>query len=59
MLASFSNNLSCGQSPMGALAQGTDGNFYGTTHEGGNYGIWGTVFKITTNGTLTTLISFT
>jgi len=50
------------------LVQGTDGNFYGTTYEGGNsnssecfvpssYGC-GTAFKITPGGTLTTLYSF-
>ena len=37
--------------------QGSDGNFYGTTSDGGaNSG--GTVFKITPGGTLTTLYSF-
>ncbi len=37
--------------------QGSDGNFYGTTEDGGaNY--VGTVFKITPSGTLTTLYSF-
>ena len=43
--------------PYGGLIQGTDGNFYGTTRNGGaqNYG---TVFKITQTGTLTTLYSF-
>jgi uncharacterized repeat protein (TIGR03803 family) len=40
------------------LIQATDGNFYGTTNAGGiNNG--GTVFKITSSGTLTTLYSFT
>ncbi len=38
------------------LVQGTDGNFYGTTHVGGPAD--GTVFKITPGGTLTTLHSF-
>ena len=41
---------------------GTDGNFYGTTSEGGALGacneVCGTVFKITPQGTLTTLHSF-
>lgn len=48
-----------GEKSLGALVQGTDGNFYGTTSFGGanaNYG--GTVFKITPTGTLTTLHSF-
>jgi uncharacterized repeat protein (TIGR03803 family) len=49
---------------QGALVQGTDGNFYGTSREGStNYydeytPTFGTIFQITTNGTLTTLYSF-
>jgi uncharacterized repeat protein (TIGR03803 family) len=39
------------------LVQATDGNFYGTTHTGGAHSD-GTVFKITSGGTLTTLYSF-
>jgi uncharacterized repeat protein (TIGR03803 family) len=46
-----------GGSPMGGLIQATDGNFYGTTTIGGANG-GGTVFKITPQGTLTTLYSF-
>jgi uncharacterized repeat protein (TIGR03803 family) len=38
------------------LAQATDGNFYGTTSS--SSGGWGTVFKITPNGTLTVLHAF-
>ena len=43
------------------LIQGSDGNFYGTTSQGGPYDPpygGGTVFQMTTNGTLTTLYSF-
>jgi len=40
-----------------SLVQGHDGNFYGTTNEGGTYEA-GTVFKISPSGTLTTLHSF-
>lgn len=39
-----------------SLVQGLDGNFYGTTAFGGNGN--GTVFKVTPDGTLTTLYSF-
>jgi uncharacterized repeat protein (TIGR03803 family) len=47
-----------GASPTGALVQGTDGNFYGTTYGGGAEPRVGTVFKITPGGALTTLYSF-
>jgi uncharacterized repeat protein (TIGR03803 family) len=43
------------------LLQGSDGNLYGTTWEGGSEyygGYGGTIFKITPMGTLTTLYSF-
>lgn len=43
--------------PEGPLVQGADGNFYGTAHDGG-VNFLGCVFKITTNGALTTLYSF-
>jgi uncharacterized repeat protein (TIGR03803 family) len=47
----------------GGLVQGSDGNFYGTTYSDGgtNTGFsgWGTVFRITATGTLTTLYTFT
>jgi len=58
-LYSFCSQASCadGQFPLGGLVQGTGGDFYGTTSEGGTYGN-GTVFKITPAGTLTTLHSF-
>jgi uncharacterized repeat protein (TIGR03803 family) len=39
------------------LVATSDGNFYGTTRAGGANG-WGTVFKITPTGTLTTLYNF-
>jgi uncharacterized repeat protein (TIGR03803 family) len=47
-----------GAGPIAGLAQGTDGNFYGTTSSGGASHYYGTVFKITPAGTLTTLYSF-
>jgi uncharacterized repeat protein (TIGR03803 family) len=46
-----------GANPFGGLVQGTDGNFYGTTTNGGDNND-GTVFKITAGGALTTLYSF-
>src|SRR5215831_14527030 len=47
-----------GANPLFApLAQGTDGNLYGTTQAGGAHQ-QGTVFKVTPAGTLTTLYSF-
>jgi len=50
-------NCTDGYYPYAGVVQATDGNFYGTTSHGGAYG-WGTVFKITPTGTLTTLHSF-
>lgn len=47
-----------GEWPHGGLTIGNDGNFYGTTWYGGTYG-FGTVFKINSNGALTTLYYFT
>ena len=53
-----------GAGPFADLILGTDGNFYGTTEVGGVSGCGfnqegcGTVFKITPNGTLTTLHIF-
>jgi uncharacterized repeat protein (TIGR03803 family) len=46
-----------GKSPQGKLIQGADGNFYGTTSEGGAYAS-GTVFQLTPAGVLTSLYSF-
>jgi uncharacterized repeat protein (TIGR03803 family) len=47
-----------GANPYAGLIQATDGDFYGTTAGGGTNGGYGTVFKITRGGTLTTLHSF-
>lgn len=53
-----------GNSPGGGLVQATDGNYYGTTQSGGSGanctydGGCGTIFKITAEGTLTTIYNF-
>jgi len=48
-----------GNSPLGSLLLGSDGNFYGTCPLGGELG-HGTIFKyVTSTGMLTTLYSFT
>jgi uncharacterized repeat protein (TIGR03803 family) len=47
-----------GGNPFARLVQALDGNFYGTTSSWGDSGD-GTVFKMTPNGTLTTLHTFT
>lgn len=46
-----------GQDPDASLIQGSDGNFYGTTANGGSAGL-GTVFDITPSGQETILHSF-
>ncbi len=43
--------------PAGGLAQDPDGNFYGTTYEGGSSGN-GTVYVMSPTGAVTTLYSF-
>jgi uncharacterized repeat protein (TIGR03803 family) len=52
------NGSTEGATPYAALVAGTDGNFYGTAEAGGTNGS-GTVFQITTSGSLTPLYSFT
>jgi uncharacterized repeat protein (TIGR03803 family) len=49
-------NYPDGNEPQG-LIQGTDGNFYGVTFFGGS-NEEGSVFKLTPEGVLTTLVSF-
>jgi len=59
VLYSFCSKSGCvdGETPYAGIVQGTDGNFYGTTTAGGA-NIYGTVFKVTPKGKLTTLYSF-
>jgi uncharacterized repeat protein (TIGR03803 family) len=45
-----------GSHPAAPLVQGSDGNFYGTTVNGGTNGNNGTVFQVTPAGALTTLL---
>jgi uncharacterized repeat protein (TIGR03803 family) len=56
-LYSFCSQSACtdGSSPQSALVQATNGDLYGTTGYGGNG--YGTIFKITPSGELTTLYS--
>jgi uncharacterized repeat protein (TIGR03803 family) len=59
-LYNFCSESDCadGFNPYTGLVQGTDGNLYGTTFNGGTSG-YGTLFKTTPGGSLTTLTSFT
>ena len=56
---SFCSQMGCtdGQVPNDSLMQTVDGNFYGTTYEGGVSNN-GTIFELTPEGVLTTLHSF-
>lgn len=58
-LYSFCAEPGCtdGSEPVGPLVQASNGDFYGTTPTLGAYG-GGTIFKISSAGTLTTLYSF-
>jgi uncharacterized repeat protein (TIGR03803 family) len=61
-LVSFSGTTD-GAYPQAPLTLGNDGNFYGTTYQGGDLTLnkkrgFGTIFKVTTNGQLTTLVYF-
>lgn len=59
-LYAFCEKSTCvdhGYGPNAALAKGSDGNFYGTTVNGGANHL-GTIFKITPSGAMTTLYNF-
>jgi len=51
------DNYDAGITPNANLTLGPDGNFYGVTARGGSSGV-GTIYRVTTNGILTTLVSF-
>jgi uncharacterized repeat protein (TIGR03803 family) len=51
------NGTSDGGQPLAGLVQATDGNFYGTTIQGGGSG-YGTLYQITPQGTFSVLYNF-
>ncbi|HEV2211230.1 MAG TPA: choice-of-anchor tandem repeat GloVer-containing protein [Verrucomicrobiae bacterium] len=55
---SLNDHPELGAYPEGGMVLGNDGSLYGTTGDGGACGAYGTVFKMTTNGDLTTLAPF-
>ena len=57
-LYQFTNGMD-GGNPTAGLTLGSDGSFYGVTTNGGLYETNGTAFKVTTDGLLTALYSFT
>jgi uncharacterized repeat protein (TIGR03803 family) len=58
IIHNFTGSANDGAFPQGGVTLGTDGNFYGTTYEGGS-ATAGAVFKVTPGGSATTLYSFT
>jgi uncharacterized repeat protein (TIGR03803 family) len=57
------DNYAAGTRPLASLTLGPDGNFYSTTVTGSTTNTLdttdlGTIFRVTTNGTLTTLVNF-
>ena len=56
-LYSFVGFPNDGESPVAGLVQGSDGDFYGTTEQGGTFGN-GTVFRISPSGSYSNLYSF-
>jgi uncharacterized repeat protein (TIGR03803 family) len=57
ILYSFAGGSSDGKYPYATVTQGSDGNFYGTTNQGGTGG-YGTIYRLTPSGTETVLYSF-
>ena len=55
----YNFDVTHGLGPQAGLAMGFDGNFYGTTYQGGGGSThYGTIFKITPAGALTVLYNF-
>jgi uncharacterized repeat protein (TIGR03803 family) len=59
LLYSFCSQTNCadGSEPLSPLVQASNGNFFGTTYEGGAHGD-GTVFEFSSGGTFTLVHSF-
>ena len=59
-LYNFCSQAGCadGSVPYAGLVQASDGNFYGTTYNGGGANNAGTIFAITPSGSLSTLYRF-
>jgi uncharacterized repeat protein (TIGR03803 family) len=57
VLYSFGGSVTDGQSPYAGLVRDASGNLYGTTYNGGTFGV-GTVFKVSETGKETVLHSF-
>jgi uncharacterized repeat protein (TIGR03803 family) len=57
VLRNFNETDGCCANYPSMLAQGKDGNIYGTTTSGGTH-LYGNIFKITPTGTFTNLYSF-
>ena len=57
-LYTFTNSNGDGGDPVAGVIMDNEGNFYGTTSNGGSYG-YGTVFKLTPAGVETPIYSFT
>ena len=53
----FAFSMTNGAYPQATMTLGNDGNFYGTTAQGGSNN-WGTIFKLSPDGKLITLHSF-
>jgi uncharacterized repeat protein (TIGR03803 family) len=51
-------NCTDGSTPYSGLIEGSDGNFYGATYQGGANIYYGSVYKIIPGGALSTVYSF-